>query len=100
MECLTIGVSVECEGRPELVCKAVFLMASCDLPARAAILNQKQFNGEQACCYCEDAGRPRDGLPQVRDWPYTKESDCVLRSRVSWKQSVETAIASSKPVCV
>ena len=82
------------------MCRAVLLMACCDLPARAAVLNQKQFNGDRACCFCEDSGRPRTGLPQVRDWPFIKQTDCVLRSRLSWKQSVETAIASCKPVCV
>ena len=36
--------------------KERLLMCSVDLPARALVLNMKQFNGRYGCCYCEDKG--------------------------------------------
>lgn len=39
--------------------KARLLMCTADLPARAQILNMKQYNGKQGYAYCEDEGTPR-----------------------------------------
>jgi hypothetical protein len=43
-----------------------FLM---DLPAKAAVLNIKQFNGEFGCLACDHPGESRG--PGVRYYPYT-----------------------------
>lgn len=51
------------------VCKAMLLMVSVDLPARAMVLDMKQFNGKNGCCYCESPGTPRPSLPMIRNWP-------------------------------
>ena len=40
----------------EITCKARLLMCSVDLPARAFVLNMKQFNGKYGCSQCEDEG--------------------------------------------
>ena len=42
----------------EITCKAR-LLCSVDLPARASVLNMKQFNGKYGCSQCEDEGQPR-----------------------------------------
>ena len=74
----------------------MLLMLSCDLPARAIVLCQKQFNGEYGCCYCEDSGRPREKMAQVRDWPFT--DNLVLRTKTSWVQNAQDCLDKSKPV--
>ena len=36
--------------------RAIPLLCSVDLPARAILLNMKQWNGVQGCLYCESTG--------------------------------------------
>jgi len=36
--------------------RAKLLLTVCDLPAKAMVLNQKQYNGYYACNYCLDEG--------------------------------------------
>ena len=48
--------------------------------------------GEYACCYCEDRGRPRPRVPQVRDWPYTSEAEYSVRTADSWCQNVKNSL--------
>ena len=36
--------------------RAILLLSSLDLPARAIVTNMKQFNGKQSCIYCEQEG--------------------------------------------
>lgn len=50
--------------------KATMVVLSCDLPARAQVLNMKQFNGEHGCHLCEEPGKARPNLPMQRWWPY------------------------------
>ena len=42
----------------KMVSKARLLMCAVDLPARASVLNMKQFK-KWGCTYCEDEGVPR-----------------------------------------
>ena len=49
-------------------------MCAVDLPARASVLNMKQFNGKWGCTYCEDEGVPRPTCHLVRNWPYSTTS--------------------------
>ena len=39
---------------------AMLLLSSTDLPAKALVLNMKQFNEMFGCCYCEDEGKTHD----------------------------------------
>ena len=50
-------------------------MATVDLPAKAMILNVKQFNGKHGCTNCEYEGIPRPSAKMIRDWPYRE--DCM-----------------------
>ena len=34
------------------VCRAMLLCGTCDLPAKAVVLNMKQYNGEYGCSHC------------------------------------------------
>ena len=57
------------------------MAASCDLPARAMVLNMRQFNGAHGCHLCEDEGKTEDGKPLFRWWP--PDSEQSLRTRQS-----------------
>lgn len=37
-----------------VIAKARLLMCTLDLPAKAIVMNMKQFNGKRGCTYCED----------------------------------------------
>lgn len=58
----------------ETTSKAMLLMCSVDLHARASVMNMKLFNGKYACAYCEDEGMPRPTSHLHRNWPYTSNS--------------------------
>ena len=52
-----VYVGVEVRSPLGLVrARAMLLLSSLDLPARAIITNMKQFNGEHSCIYCEQEG--------------------------------------------
>ena len=48
------------------LCRAMLLICSVDLPARAIVANMKQYNGHYSCIYCED------GVSEDRTlrWPF------------------------------
>ena len=69
-----------CAGRviktPEgnKVCWAVLLCATLDLPAKAAVNNTKEWNGEYGCSVCLHKG---DNSRQIKNstlWPYNPSS--------------------------
>ena len=43
--------------------KGMLLLFTADLPARAAVMNMKNFNGEYACSTCEDKDNTRGNTP-------------------------------------
>ena len=55
-------------------CKAAIVMSTVDLPAKAIMLNMKQFNGKHGCSHCEYEGVPRLGMAMIRDWPYREDA--------------------------
>ena len=70
---ISLGVAIKTPSG-EMVSKARLLMCAVDLPARASVLNMKQFNGKWGCTYCEDEGVPRPTCHFVRNWPYSTTS--------------------------
>lgn len=82
----------------ELTVRARLLMCSVDLPARAVVLNMKQFNGEYGCCYCEDAGVARSSSHLHRNWPLVTTS--TPRTHQSILSNARTALQTQKPVSV
>ena len=78
------------------VVKARLLLSSVDLPARAVVLNMKQFNGEFGCCYCEDRGVPRPTSALHRNWPYL--ADSTARTHQSIVSNVRAARINKAPV--
>ena len=69
--------------------KAAIVAVTCDLPARAALLNMRQFNGRHGCHRCKDEGVNTVETPMVRWWPYNHNQE--LRSKDSMiKSCMET----------
>ena len=52
---LHIGVAVSVKN-VEVICRARLLYALCDLPAKAALFNIIQFNGQYGCPSCNHPG--------------------------------------------
>lgn len=50
------------------------MLVSVDLPARALVLNMKQFNGKYGCSICLDEGESPAGQPMLRFYPYKDTS--------------------------
>lgn len=77
---ITIGIEV-CISSCKRIIKAAIVIMSCDLPARALVLNMRQFNGRNGCHLCEDTGATSDHNRLFRWWPYQTTS--VLRTKES-----------------
>lgn len=82
-------------------CRVMLLMASVDLPARAILMNMKQFNGEYSCLYCEDPGStiPRNHLH--RFWPNTSQEhvSCTHESlMLNAEEAIRKGTAVSSPL--
>lgn len=65
----------------------------CDLPARAQVLNMRQFNGGNGCHLCEDKGRTCEDNKLNRFWPYDGKS--VLRTRSSLIKNAHDAMVKN-----
>ena len=76
--------------------KARLLMCSVDLPAKAIVLNCKQFNGQYGCTYCEDEGVPRASTHLHRNWPYSNSS--VHRTHMGIIANAREALHNKAPV--
>ena len=48
----------------KLTCRVVMLISTLDLPARAIVLNQKQFNGHSSCCWW----KLKEGAHPIWQW--------------------------------
>lgn len=73
----------------EVICRAVLLQVSADLPGRARITNMKQFNGAYGCLFCENPGTTARGNPLHRFWPNI--STAPLRSHSTLLRSAREA---------
>ena len=73
--------------------KAALVAVSCDLPARALVLNMLQYNCTQGCHLCEDTGK---NSKLFRWWPYNGNQ--VLRTKDTLLQNAYTATSENKPV--
>ncbi len=70
--------------------RAAVIALSCDLPARALVLNMRQFNGRHGCHLCEDEGKTAAGNPLFRWWPYNDHQE--LRTE---KSIIENAVKAT-----
>jgi hypothetical protein len=77
--------------------RAIIINCSVDLPARAILLNMKQWNGKYGCLYCESPGTTLNGDHLHRYWPYDEASAC--RSHASVMHNAELATRTCSCVC-
>lgn len=77
---------------------AILLTCTVDLPARAMLINMKQFNGIHGCLYCEDEGTVLGADHLHRYWP--QQSTSVQRSHASLLRNAEEATRTGTTVCV
>ena len=90
------GISVN-SPHGTVTSKAKLLMCTVDLPARAQILNMKQYNGKQGCAYCEDEGTPRPSSHLQRNWLYS--NDRIQRTHQKMRADAKTAAEEGDVVC-
>ena len=57
----TNGIEVNVASSQKVCIKVKLLMGVFDLPAKAAVTNTKQYNGEYGCFYCLDKGSYHNG---------------------------------------
>ena len=60
---LILGILVSASGGPSFNCFAQLLCLTCDLPAKAAVLNCMQYNGYWGCTRCLQKGS------HFQSWP-------------------------------
>lgn len=78
-------------------CRAVLLLSSLDLPARAMFCNMKAYNGQHACCTCLDEGDNTIGAHAgIRYWPYNPS--CQIRTLPEVKRAYKSATLDGFPV--
>lgn len=77
---------------------AILIMCSVDLPARAMVLNTKQWNGAYGCAYCEDEGTCVGGDHLHRYWPQIDPS--IARTHSSVLVHAERATSTGAAVSV
>ena len=81
-----------------MVSHSLLLAVSVDLPARALVLNTKQYNGKWGCCYCEYEGVQHPNAPMVRYWPPPEEVP-QTRTHKSLIVNAAKAASSDPQVC-
>ena len=84
---------------PEVLqhCRALLILITCDLPARAMVLCMKQHNGQHACPYCYNPGITVGDDHLHRFWPY--KSDATARTHADVVGDVTQAVDSKHLVC-
>jgi hypothetical protein len=83
------------EGEKRARC--ILLMSAVDLPARALLLNMKQYNGSFGCCFCYNEGKSRRNSPLHRFWPPPLTAP-VLRTSQSIRENATQATVTNDPV--
>lgn len=87
------GVTLTIDSK-QICCKAMLVVATMDLPARAAVLHMTQYNGEFSCIFCMASGKVvKSGKGHCRCFPYKTDpeplrtNDDVLQSGTKAQQT-------------
>ena len=75
--------------------RAMLLLSSCDLPAKALVSNMKAYNGEYGCTICEDTGEGSSN-PLHRIWPFREVN--VIRTKQECYKSIRQAVEKKEAV--
>ncbi len=74
--------------------RGTLLISSADLPAKAPLVNMKQYNGAYGCNFCEDEGVPRASSHLHRNWPHMEHS--TLHTHASMVENAKKALDTGK----
>lgn len=87
------GVSITTDSQTTHVVRAFLFAVSCDLPARSAVLNINQHNGEGCCIKCEQNGENHrtDSGGNIRIFPYNNEHPDPTEPRRTHESVVKNA---------
>ena len=53
---INVGITISPPGHDDVMCHVVLLCSTCDLSAKAIVMNFVQFNGFYGCCRCLQEG--------------------------------------------
>ena len=81
----------------EKIVRCILLMSAVDLPARALLLNMKQYNGSYGCSFCYNEGKTKRNAPLHRFWPPSLSTP-VLRTNQSIRDNAMQATVTNDPV--
>ncbi|VDI25225.1 Hypothetical predicted protein [Mytilus galloprovincialis] len=91
------GIEVNIQ-QTEIRTRAMMIVATMDLQARAYVLQMTQHNGEHGCLYCLEPGKVvKSGKGNCRSYPY-RDVDPEPRTKENIKSDAQEAIASGKRV--
>ena len=89
------GIHVPRSGDGDITVRCMLFVATADLPARAALMNMKQFNGKCACHLCKSEGTAYGQHNIHRCWPFkqnhekrTHEDQINFAMKATQKQAV------------
>ena len=68
------GFMVDTETHGKIHSHAMIFLATADLPAKADLMQMKQYNGEYSCNYCLDKGEKGKTVLH-RIWPFTGDAN-------------------------
>ncbi|CAH3139665.1 unnamed protein product, partial [Porites lobata] len=78
--------------------RAIFLLFTTDLQAKAIILEMIAHNGYCSCSYCDDPGHAPKNKKGKKQHAYAYDGTGNLRSSEQWKMDAQAAMASGKMV--
>lgn len=69
------GIQVPDSSDGNITVQCMLFVATADLPARAALMNMKQYNGKCACHLCKTEGTAYGQFNLHRCWPYEQNPE-------------------------
>lgn len=94
---LLLGVPVDLKSET-ITIRAIFLLFTTDLQAKAIILEMIAHNGYCSCSYCDDPGHAPKNKKGKKQHAYAYDGTGNLRSSEQWKMDAQAAMASGKMV--
>lgn len=97
MQILPLGVPFELKSETITV-RAIFLLFTTDLQAKAIVLEMIAHNGYCSCSYCDDPGHAPKNKKGKKQHAFAYDGTGNSRSSEQWKMDAQTAVASGKMV--
>lgn len=78
--------------------RAIFLLFTTDLQAKAIVLEMIAQNGYCSCSFCDDPGHAPKNKKGKKQHAFAYDGTGYARSSEQWKMDVQTAVAIGKMV--